>query len=139
MNFTRIHEAEKKIYNTYIRFAKNYGLSYGQLAVIASLSEGPSRQKDICDLWQITKQTLNTICTNYIKEGWLEMIADPQDKRSKLLSFTPLGKKEAEPIANKLREIEQKVFQQFSTEELEWYERTSVKFANLMEEEVNRV
>ena len=51
----------------YREWAKAHDVSYFELLVILSLTEGPCSQKEICQKWQIPKQTVNSILKNFLR------------------------------------------------------------------------
>ena len=57
----------------YEKWAKKHGLSYYELLVILSLADKSAcKQKDICQVWQLPKQTVHTILKAFVQHGWVE-------------------------------------------------------------------
>ena len=58
----------------YEKWAKKHGLSYYELLVILSLADKSAcKQKDICQVWQLPKQTVHTILKAFVQHGWVEL------------------------------------------------------------------
>lgn len=105
-----------QINHHYQVWAKRQGINYNQLAVLETLFHQQSAtQKQICELWMVPKQTISTICTQYIAEGVL-MWAASEDKREKRLSLTDRGRELAQPIMQQLAEVESAIFREFGDE-----------------------
>lgn len=68
----------------YEKWAKKHGLSYYELLVILSLADKSAcKQKDICQVWQLPKQTVHTILKAFVQHGWVELTPCEDDRRNK--------------------------------------------------------
>jgi len=74
------------------------------------------RLTDIADRARITKQSVGEIVTNLEELGYVERIADPADRRAKLVRLTPLG-----------QEVQKAARATFAQIEDEWGERIGKK------------
>ena len=70
------------------------------------------RLTDIAERARITKQSVGEIVTNLEELGFVERVADPDDKRAKLVRLTPRG-----------QEVQNAAFNTFDQIEAEWAER----------------
>lgn len=78
----------------YEKWAKKHGLSYYELLVILSLADKSAcKQKDICQVWQLPKQTVHTILKAFVQHGWVELTPCEDDRRNKTIRLTPIGEK----------------------------------------------
>ena len=95
----------------YETWARQRGMSLYELLVILSIVEadGTVLQKDICQRFAITKQTVNAIIKTLTDKGWLELKVS-EDRRSRKLSLTPEGSAQAAQIAQALQEHEAQVW-----------------------------
>ena len=101
----------------YEKWAKKHGLSYYELLVILSLAgKEACKQKDICQDWQLPKQTVHTILKAFVQHGWVELIPCEEDRRNKAISLTPAGRKTICAIAGELQRCEQDVWKKLSEE-----------------------
>lgn len=90
----------------YREWAKAHDVSYFELLVILSLTEGPCSQKEICQKWQIPKQTVNSILKNFLQNNWVKLTPAKEDKRNKIILLTQEGRAYMEPLAQKLADCE---------------------------------
>lgn len=100
----------------YREWAKAHDVSYFELLVILSLTEGPCSQKEICQKWQIPKQTVNSILKNFLRNNWVELIPAKEDKRNKIILLTQEGRAYMEPLAQKLADCECAVWEKLGEE-----------------------
>lgn len=98
----------------YEQFAKRQGITGSELAIWHALSfYGQCTQKQICEDWQLPKQTVFTICKRLAKAGLIEMAEQGSDKRQKWLTFTKQGRKQAEHLMAPLLAAETQTAVQF--------------------------
>lgn len=92
----------------YEDWAKEHGLSSNSVLVLYSLykSKEDCTQKSISQKWSIPKQTINTILKDFAAKGYIELLADKEDKRNKLLKLTSTGKAYAGEIIEALHKRE---------------------------------
>ncbi|MCP2040788.1 DNA-binding MarR family transcriptional regulator [Neisseria sp. HSC-16F19] len=111
--FGRLFAAMARYYHDW---ARQQGISYTQLAVLHTLvRQTHCTQKQISDEWSLPKQTLSTVCKNYLDAGLLTAAAT-DDKREKQLSLTAAGRALAEPLIARLEALEQHILTQFGHE-----------------------
>ncbi|WP_261591458.1 MarR family winged helix-turn-helix transcriptional regulator [Pseudoalteromonas holothuriae] len=77
-------------------FSKVYfeeaGLTVPQWRAIAHLAQQEScSAKQLCDLAEIDKSTMSRAVKQLTDKNWIELCADPNDKRAKRLSLTKEG------------------------------------------------
>lgn len=97
----------------YHTWSRQQGVHYSQLAVLHTLLRHPkSTQKQICELWALPKQTISTVCKQYVDEGVIAF-AQAEDKREKRLSLTAKGRRLARPIVARLEAMDRQVFAAF--------------------------
>lgn len=65
---------------------------------ILILTDGEHSQQSICDAWFLTKQTVNTIVGNMVKEGYAILAPIPGTKNHKSIHLTEQGKQHGEQI-----------------------------------------
>ena len=73
-------------YALYDEYAKRHGLLMKTLLVLNVLYYAPSSmtQKEICQKTFNSKQTVNLIIKNLLKDGYITLEEDPQNKKNKL-------------------------------------------------------
>ena len=83
------------------QWMRKQGHSYASFAVLYMLGTtegGICTQKQICDEWSLSKQTVFSICKGLIDKGLLELHQSRQDRRERLLKLTPAGLAHAMPV-----------------------------------------
>ena len=84
----------------YREWAKAHDVSYFELLVILSLTEGPCSQKEICQKWQIPKQTVNSILKNFLQNNWVRLTPAKEDKRNKIILLTHDSRAYMDPLTH---------------------------------------
>lgn len=78
--------------HTYELYAKRYNLSYTSLQIINLIAEiEDCTQKKICEVSFLPKQTVNSIIKKLNKQDIVQLTIDPNNKRSKIISFSEHG------------------------------------------------
>lgn len=92
----------------YEEWAKAHGMSVNSLLVLSAIHEGGNdcTQRKISQRWMIPKQTINMILKEFERKGLVELLPMQEDKRNKLIQFTPAGDEYADGIISKLRKVE---------------------------------
>ena len=101
----QIHVGVSGFYNEY---AKSVGITLAELKVLTIIQkEKNPTQKRITQLTCLPKQTVNAIVKGFLTKGIIkEPIESNADKRNKVISFTKDGKKYAEELISKVKEVE---------------------------------
>ena len=79
--------------------------------------EGEYSQQDICDEWALSKQTVNTIITNMVKKGYVELEVVPGTRNKKIIHVTEEGRKYSEQIVIPIAEAEQRALEKIPARE----------------------
>ncbi|WP_412989879.1 MarR family winged helix-turn-helix transcriptional regulator [Pediococcus siamensis] len=91
----------------YRTWARQNGVNFHQLITLYELyNQGQCTQKDIISIWRVPKQTLHTICERFVKTDMIVFLPANADKRERLMTLTPTGRKFAEPLVTKLVALE---------------------------------
>lgn len=69
------------------------------------------------------KSQVSLIIKDMVKKGWVELLPNPQDKRSRLIEVTSLGDNLLEKVAIEESFIGEKMKQRLSTEEIELFNK----------------
>lgn len=77
----------------YDNLAKQSGLSDCAFWIMYALrdSEGECTQKELCEQWTFSKQTVNSAIKNLEKNGYIVLTASNEDKRSKHIRLNEQG------------------------------------------------
>lgn len=77
-------------FNRYIRMA---GLSLGQMTVLMHLHfRGPTEVTHFCDMMQVTPAGASQMIERMVKQGMVERIESPTDRRVRLVNLTNQGR-----------------------------------------------
>ncbi len=104
----KLFEFHVEISGFYNEFAKSVGLTYASLKVLAIIYEEENcTQKTITQNTYLPKQTVNAIIKSLIKQNIISpLVESDTDKRNKVIKLTKEGKKFANEIILKAKEIE---------------------------------
>lgn len=118
----------------YSKWAKNHSVSsYVSKIMYMLRAAGINKQKEIADIYGMPKQTVNTVIAALHKKGYIRLIPDEKDKRSKVIELTYEGIKYADSIVEPLLTCEKKVLEQMGQERVEIMIDTLTQYADLFE------
>lgn len=123
----------------YDAFAKRNGLLMKTFLVLNALyyAEGGMAQSEICARTFQSKQTVNLIVKNLLRDGHAAKVADPQDRRSKLVRLTKAGRAYAKGPVTHITWAEDAAMALFSPEEQEQLISLSRRFTQNLADLVN--
>lgn len=83
-----------------------------------TVMEGEYTQQDICRMWSLPKQTVNTVISRLKrrKQAYLEVI--PGTKNHKRVRLTPLGRRVGEQIVEPVTQTERRVLDRLPKEDI---------------------
>lgn len=97
-----------------------FGLRISEWRLIAVLAEdGAMSQQALCGRTRMDKVTVSRAAIALVDRGVVARAANPDDQRSHLLTLTPDGWALYEQIAPKALELQQRIFADIDSEELE--------------------
>ena len=99
---------------------RELGLAAGQLPVLVSLKKSKAlSQAELARIAQVEQPSMAQLLVRMERDGLVERVDDPEDKRSRLISLTPLAAKRL-PKAKLLMDAHvEKALADFSPEEVE--------------------
>ena len=129
----------KQISGIYEGYAKSIGLSYTSLYALhlVYLTENCT-QKYICEQLFLPKQTVNSIVTLFRRQGLVEMMELPEDRRHKAICLTAKGKEYAEQVLPNIDAAETRSIEQFDSTERMVLLRLMEKYAQTFSEELKK-
>lgn len=98
---------------------------------------GEYSQQDICDIWSLPKQTVNSIVSNLIKKDYAFLEAVPGGRNRKVIRLTEAGIDFGKKIVQPTFEAEQRSLGHLSEQERQTFISTLGKFIDLLQEELN--
>ncbi|EEV25168.1 MarR family transcriptional regulator [Actinobacillus minor 202] len=122
----------------YEQWTKQQGISNSNLLwVYHSLIHHQNRtQQEICDEFDIAKQTLSPLCKELVAQGILEISPICTDKREKRWQLTEKGRLAATPIIERLRQFEQQAFDTLGEQESEKLLVLAQQFGEILERQL---
>lgn len=134
----RYNKVHKELNELYHNVALQFGLSDASSIILYTLyiSEKPCSQKELCELWSLTKTTVNSALRKLIKSEYVALSSDPTNYKVKLARLTKSGEALAEKSARPLFEAELKAFERLTEEEQEQLAVISKKHVKLLREEI---
>lgn len=121
----------------YEKWAKKLGVNnyVSRIMYMLYLSE-VNRQKEMVENYGMSKQTVNTVITELQKKGYIILIPDENDKRSKIIKLTQEGINYANKIVTPLLDCEIRVLKKMGTQRVEMLIDTMNQYADLLETEM---
>lgn len=104
----------------YESYAASKGLSYTAFLVLLSLTEaeGAVTQNDIATMWQLPKQTVNSILDSFRKKDYVRLVQSEADRRAKEIRLTESGRQMLMPVMEEIRTVEAKAGERLGEERL---------------------
>lgn len=136
----KMNQQVKELAAIYHSVASKSGISDNEFWVWYALLilDGEYSQQDICDMWSLPKQTVNSIITNLSKKGYLFLEAIPGTRNRKVIRMTEEGRKYGESVVMKIYLAEQNSLEKMSEEEREMCITLIGKYIALLKDEVLR-
>lgn len=133
-----INQQIKELSSIYRGVASSYGISDNEFWVWYALLtyQGECSQQDICDMWSLPKQTVNSIVSNLAKKGYLSLETTDGMKKRKLIRLSDEGKQYGARIVNHIFDAEQCAFEKLSAKERETCIELFQKYIHLLKEAV---
>lgn len=121
----------------YEKWAKKLGVNnyVSRIMYMLYLSE-VNRQKEMVENYGMPKPTVNTVITELQKKGYIILIPDENDKRSKIIKLTQEGINYANKIVTPLLDCEIRVLKKMGTQRVEMLIDTMNQYADLLETEM---
>ena len=95
------------ITQVYTQWAKAKGLNYTTFAILYSgYMQEACTQKDICDIWNLSKQAVSTQCNELMDQGIISLVQNDRNRRQKILTLTEKGQAYAGPLIEEIRAAE---------------------------------
>ena len=78
--------------------------------------DGDFSQLDICNMWSLSKQTINTVVANMVKKGYATLEVVPGSRNRKNIRLTEAGRKYGLSIVTPITCAEQRAFEKVPLE-----------------------
>lgn len=127
----------KELAGIYHRAAVDSGVSDNEFWVWYTLlvMGGDHSQQDICDIWSLPKQTVNSAVANMVKKNYVSLEVVPGTRNRKIIRLTEDGQKYGEAIIRHIYGAEQRTVAGMSEEEQQACITLLGKYIRLLKEE----
>jgi len=135
-----LNQQEKELTAIYRSAAIRYGISDSELWVWYALLVlgGEYSQQNICDIWSLPKQTVNSVIANLTKKGYVYLEAVPGTRNRKIIRLTEEGKAFGENRVLHIYEAETRAIEKMPEQELMTFIALMGKYITLLREEINK-
>ncbi|MDM0088034.1 MULTISPECIES: MarR family transcriptional regulator [unclassified Variovorax] len=98
---------------------REFGFAVGQLPVLVSLKERKTlSQAELARIAQVEQPSMAQLLARMERDGLVERVPDPDDKRSRLISLTPLATRRLPKAKAVMDAHAQQVLEGFSAEDM---------------------
>lgn len=134
-----LNQQIKELTAVYHQAAAGFGISDGEFWVWYALLvlDGEYSQQDICEMWSLPKQTVNSVVANMNKKGFVFLQAIPGTRNRKLIRLSDAGRDYGKRIVAHIYEAEQRTVSQLSEQERQSCIALLGKYITLLKGEIN--
>ncbi len=127
----------KELVGIYRRAINQTGMTENEFWIWYALiiMDGDYSQQDICEMWALPKQTINTIVARMVQKGYVVLEAIPGTRNRKNIRLTETGKEYGEKILLPICEAEERTFDRFPLEERAACTAALGKYIQILKEE----
>lgn len=136
-NLKKFYLSWMKLNYAYEEYAKEYGLTYISLFILQLIEDGIT-QKEICDVLYFPKQTVNKVILSFEKKGYIKLIKNNQDKRSRILLLTEEGCEFQNRVIPGINKAEFRAFGSLSEDEQSVITKLWEKYTDICVSEITR-
>lgn len=131
----------KEMDDMYRVYAKNCNLSETAFWILYCIREREEAftQREICEYWFYTPQTVNSALKNMTEEGLLILRAEEGNRKNKRIYLTEKGKEIVEKIVEPLMDAERRALAAIGEQETEEFLRTMKKHTELFRGEIEEL
>lgn len=94
-------------------------------------------QQEICEIWSLPKQTVNSVVANMVKKEFIKLEVVPGTRNRKLLRLTDIGKSYGEAIVRPVFEAEYRTIARLSEQERQVCVSLMGKYIRYLKEELH--
>lgn len=133
----QFHTQIKEYLNAYQHAIGQNSISINEFWVWSSLTEQDSEytQQDLCAIWSLPKQTVNSIITQMILKKYARLEHVPGQRKRKIIRLTEEGKKRGKYIVSPISEAEQRAFEKMTPEQFEAMTRMFEQYISIVQRE----
>ncbi len=128
----------KELFGLYRDSVSDLGISENEFWIWYSLVlfDEEYSQQDICNMWSLSKQTVNTIISNMVKKNYVTLEVVPGSRNRKIIRLTDEGRAHGESIALPIAQAEQRAFNRLPSEDRIACTAVLAKYTAILKEEL---
>lgn len=141
MQMAEYNQLLKNMDGLYHNAARQCGLSDSAFWVLYSIreNEGPCTQKELCESWFYSKQTVNSTLKQLEARGILKLELAPGNRKNKQIFLTEEGEKLAEEKILPLMRAEYRAFAGLDNEERRAFLNLTRKYIDQLRAEIHKM
>jgi len=114
-----INQQIKELVGIYRGAVSHSGISENEFWIWYTLivMDGEYAQQDICGMWSLSKQTVNTIIMHMVQKGLVSLEVVPGTRNRKTIRLTEAGRAYGENLVLPISEAEQRTFERLPEED----------------------
>lgn len=134
-----LNQQVKELIGIYHQAAVKSGISDNEFWVWYTLLvlDKEYSQQDICDIWSLPKQTVNSVVSNLTKKGYVFLEVVPGTRNRKIIRLTESGRAFGENIVTLIYKAEERTIEKMSEEERQTCISLLGKYIGFLREELN--
>ena len=135
------NQLAKELDELYQFYAKQSGLTESAFWTLYCVREreAPYTQKELCDSWSYSRQTINSALKQLERRGLVALQALPDNRKNKLLTLTPTGEELVKRIVDPLMEAEINAFAALGAACTEAFLQLTRRHVELLRVEIDKV
>lgn len=99
--------------------------------------DGDYSQQNICSMWSVSKQTVNTIIANMVQKGFVVLDVVPGTRNRKIIRLTDAGRTYGEARILSISLAEQRAFDRLPAEDRLACTAAFSRYITILKEEIN--
>lgn len=134
-----INRKIKELVGIYREAVKHLNISESEFWIWYTLVavEGEHTQQDICAMWSLPKQTVNTVITHMRLKKYAYLENVPGTRNHKIIRLTDEGRKHGEKMVSPISLAEEKAYAKISPEELAHVANVFGRYIEIVRGELN--
>ena len=128
----------KEIDELYQMYAKKSGMSETAFWILYCVRERkePYTQKELCDLWSYSRQTINSALKNMQAQGLIQLVLAQGNRKNKQIVLPLQGEELVKQVVDPLLQAEKRVFSKMGMDNVERYLQLEHQYLQALREEI---
>lgn len=134
----KINAGISRINSMYSKWAQKNNINQYTIGIFYMLLDGEHiTQKQVCDEFEIPKQSVNNVIISLKSDGYICMESGEKDKREKNIVLTEKGREYAMEVLAPLFQIEENVALKMGKQRMSQLIKTIITFGDILEQEIS--